>query len=118
MQSTPPASIDERLAQLAPPERKALERVRKIIRQAHPDATEVISYGMPGFKLRGKYLVTFEAFRDHLSLFPGSEPVEALADKLTDYKTSKGTVQFTVEQPLPEAVIKELLAIRAAAIPE
>lgn len=66
---------------------------------------------MPGFKYRGKYLVSFAAFKDHLSLFPGAEPIEALKDKLTDYETSRGTIQFTLDHPLSDDLLKEILHI-------
>ncbi len=104
--------IDDYLKKVNQPERSELERVRKIIQETAPEATEVITYGMPGYKYKGKYLISFAAFKDHLSIFPGSHVVEVLKDKLEDYETSKGTVQFTLEKPLPEGLIKEVVQIR------
>src|SRR5215831_1299714 len=95
--------IDEYLMQLGVPERAALERIRRIVHETVPEAEEVIGYGMPGFKYRGKYLVGFSAFKNHLSLFPASGPVEAFKEQLRDFNLSKGTVQFTLEKPLPES---------------
>ncbi len=108
--------IDDYLKNVAEPQKAELERVRQIIKQTVPEAEEVISYAMPGFKYKSKYLITFAAFKDHMSLFPGAEAIATLGKKLDGYKTSKGTVQFTLEKPLPEAVVKELALVRAAAI--
>jgi uncharacterized protein YdhG (YjbR/CyaY superfamily) len=96
-------------------EKAELERVRAVIRQAVPEAAEVISYGMPGFKYRGKYLAGYYAFKTHLSLFPAGT-VEAFADKLEGYTLSKGTIQFTLDRPLPESLIKEIILYRKAEI--
>ena len=71
---------------------------------------------MPGFKYNGKYLVAFSIFKDHLSLFPTSGPIESLKDKLADFKTSKGGIQFTPQKPIPESLIKEILLTRVAEI--
>jgi uncharacterized protein YdhG (YjbR/CyaY superfamily) len=108
--------IDKYLEQLATPERKELERIRKIVRKYYPEAREAISYGMPAFKYNGKYLVAYWAFKDHMSLFPTNGPIETLQHKLTDYKTSKGTIQFTLKKPLPETLIAELLQERVKTI--
>lgn len=105
--------IDEYISMLQDsPERKELERVRDIIRQVAPESEEVISYGMPVFKYRKKYLIGFSAFKDHLSIFPGPEAIEAVKDKLGGYKTAKGTIQFTANNPLPEELVIEILRHR------
>jgi uncharacterized protein YdhG (YjbR/CyaY superfamily) len=101
--------IDEYLKGLSEPQRQALEHVRQIVHKTAAEAVEVITYGMPGFKYKGKYLISFGAFKDHLSVFPGAEPIDSLKAQLKDYKLSKGTIQFTLEHPLPDAVIKELV---------
>ena len=67
--------VDDYLKNLPEPQKAELERIRKIVKQTVPEAEEVISYGVPGFKYKGKYLITFAAFKDHLSLFPGSAPI-------------------------------------------
>jgi uncharacterized protein YdhG (YjbR/CyaY superfamily) len=108
--------IDEYLENVNPSQRLQLERVRTIVKQTVPDAEEVISYGMPAFKYKGKYLIGFAAFKDHMSIFPTAGPVEAAKGKLGAYKLSKGTIQFTVDNPIPEATIKELIAHRVASI--
>lgn len=108
--------MDDYLNKLGEPERAALERVRRIVKTVVPGAEEVITYAMPGFKYKGKYLIAFAPFKDHLSVFPGSSAPEALKDKLGGFKQSKGTIQFTLDNPLPEEIIKELVAIRVAEI--
>ena len=104
--------IDEYLAKIDEPQRAELERVRQIVKRAVPEAEEVISYGMPVFKYRGQYLIGFTAFKNHLSLFPASHPIEVLKDQLGEFELSKGTIQFTLEHPVPESIIKELVNIR------
>lgn len=104
--------IDEYLAKVSEPQKSALERVRKIVRQTVPDSVEVISYGMPGFKYKGRYLFGFAPFKDHMSIFPAANPVETMKEKLKNFQISKGTVQFTIENPIPESIIQELVAVR------
>lgn len=108
--------VDDYLNDTSSPQKEALQRVCRIIRQTAPAAEEVITYGMPGFKYQKKYLIAFAGFKDHMSVFPGAEAIETLKDKLGGYQLSKGTVQFTVEKPLPEAIVTELVRIRMAAI--
>jgi uncharacterized protein YdhG (YjbR/CyaY superfamily) len=105
--------IDEYLEKVDIPERVALERIRRIIYAAVPAYTEeVITYGMPGFTYKKKYLIAFAPFKDHLSIFPGSHAIEVLSDKLADFTVAKGTVQFTLENELPESLIIEILNVR------
>jgi uncharacterized protein YdhG (YjbR/CyaY superfamily) len=108
--------IDEYLQNVPAPQHAELERIRSLIKQTVPDAEEVITYSMPGFKYKGKYLISFAAFKDHLSIFPGSDPVGTLKDTLKDNITGKGTIQFTVEKPLAEATIREIVELSKAQI--
>ncbi len=103
-------SVDTYLDNLSTPIRAELQRVRSIVHHTVPEAEECISYGMPVFKYKKKYLIGYAAFKNHMSLFPGSGPVELLKNKLTDYKLSKGTIQFTSENPIPEGVIVEIVS--------
>jgi uncharacterized protein YdhG (YjbR/CyaY superfamily) len=103
--------IDDYLKGVAQPQCDALEKVRKIIISVAPEAAETITYGMPGYKYNGKYLVSFAAFKDHMSIFPGAEPIETLKDELKSYKTSKGTIQFTLNHPLPTAIVERIVQI-------
>jgi uncharacterized protein YdhG (YjbR/CyaY superfamily) len=108
--------IDEYLEQLSSAQKEELERVRVIVQQTVPEAEEVISYGMPGFKYNGKYLIGFAAFKNHLSIFPTAGPIEVIKDRLGAFKLSKGTIQFTTDTPIPESLIKELIASRVSSI--
>jgi uncharacterized protein YdhG (YjbR/CyaY superfamily) len=109
-------TVDDYLAGLAPPQRKALERVRNTVRQAVPEAEEGIHYGVPGFKLRGTYLIGYAAAKKHLSVFPTSKPIEVLQDRLGDFSTSKGTVRFTPDNPIPDELLRELVAVRVQSL--
>ena len=100
-----PKNVDEYLAGVPEPARSTLSKVRAVIRSVVPaEATEVISYGIPTFKYKGM-LVSFAAFSYHCSLFPGALP-EAFKSELKQYPTSKGTIQFPVDKPLPAALVK------------
>ncbi len=89
---------------------EALERLRQIIKTLAPEMEEIISYGMPMYKYKGM-LVGFAAFKNHLSFFPGGV-VEYFKAELKDFKIAKGTIQFTVERPIPEALIKKIILFR------
>jgi uncharacterized protein YdhG (YjbR/CyaY superfamily) len=108
--------IDDYLSNVPEPHKSELERIRQIVKQVVPEAQETISYGMPAFKYKNKPLIYFAAFKNHMSIFPTSGPTEELKDKLKSYKTSKGTIQFTVDKPLPESLITDILLIRQAII--
>ncbi len=108
--------VDDYLAKLTPQQRTELQRIRGIVKTTLPDVEEVMSYGMPGFKYKKKYLIGYAAFKNHMSIFPGAAPVEALKNDLKDFQLSKGTIQFTLENTIPERIIKELVRIRARAI--
>jgi uncharacterized protein YdhG (YjbR/CyaY superfamily) len=108
--------IDEYLAGVPAPQKAELERIRKLVKRLVPVAEETIAYGMPAFKYKKQPLIYFAAFKDHLSLFPTSGPTEELADKLTAYRVSKGTIQFTLDNPLPDALVEEILTARLRAI--
>jgi uncharacterized protein YdhG (YjbR/CyaY superfamily) len=103
-----PASIAEYLAAVAPDKHAALERLRRTIKATAPRAEECISYGIPAFRLDGRVLVWFAAATNHCSFFPGGI-VEGFEDELLGYETSKGTVRFTPEHPLPVVLIRKLV---------
>jgi len=104
--------IDDYLDRFSGSEKAELEKIRSIVVKTVPEAEEVITYGMPGFKYKGKYLIAFSAFRDHIGLFPTSGPIETLNHKLTNFKTSKGGIQFTPAKPIPESLVKDILITR------
>jgi uncharacterized protein YdhG (YjbR/CyaY superfamily) len=114
---TKPKSIDDYLARVRLEQRAALERLRKTIRAAARDAEESFSYGLPAFRLNGKPLVAFSASSKHCSFFPmDSTTVAAHKELLKGFDTSKGTVRFTSDQPLPAAVVRKMVQARIAAI--
>jgi uncharacterized protein YdhG (YjbR/CyaY superfamily) len=102
--------VETYLALCPQPHRATLEKLRATIRSAAPrEATETISYGIPTFKYKGG-LVAYGAFKDHCSFFPMSgRLVEEFADELKAYKTSKGTIQFAVDKPLPPTLVKKIV---------
>ena len=105
--------VDEYLAALDEPKRGTLEQLRRTILEIVPDAEQCISYGIPGFRLNGKVVAGFAAFKNHLSYFPHSGSVlPELADDLGGYTASKGTLQFAVDEPLPKALVEKLIAVR------
>ncbi len=109
------SAVDDYLAEVPPDQRAALEHLRATIRAAAPDATEAISYGMPAFKQDGHGLVGYAAFKAHCSLFPMSAAIiPALADALEGFTTSKGTIRFTPDAPLPDALVTRIVQARLA----
>jgi uncharacterized protein YdhG (YjbR/CyaY superfamily) len=113
--SSAPKDVDEYLAGVPEPARTTLNKIRATIRSVvPPEATEGISYGMPAFKYKGP-LMGYAAFARHCSLFPMSGSViEAFQDDLKGYHTSKGTIQFAMDKPLPAALVKKLVKARIA----
>jgi len=105
--------IDAYLAELDEPKRSTLRGLRKTIRLIVPEAEQCMSYGMPAFRLRGKVIAGFAAFKDHLSYFPHSGSViPELHEAVSTYVTSKGTLRFPVDTPLPEDLVRKLIAVR------
>ncbi len=111
---TNPTDIDRYLAGLRDDAREALEAIRRMIREAAPEAVEGISYGMPGFKYRGRPLIYFAAAKNHCALY--GPAVVAHQEELAGYDTSKGTVRFAPGEPLPEALVRKLVSARIAEI--
>jgi uncharacterized protein YdhG (YjbR/CyaY superfamily) len=109
-----PKNVDEYLARVPEPARSTLNKMRAAIRSAvPPEATETISYRTPAFKYKG-VLVWFAAFSDHCSLFPTASIVEAFKNELKGFSTSKGTIHFPTDKPLPTALVKKMVKARVA----
>ena len=109
-----PKTVDEYLAGVPEPARRALNKMRAAIRSAvPPEATETISYRIPAFKYNG-VLVWFAAFSNHCSLFPTAAVIEAFKKELKGFSTSKGTIHFPMDKPLPIALIKKMVKARVA----
>ena len=109
-----PKTVDEYLAGVPEPARSTLNKVRAAIRSAvPPEASETISYRIPAFKYNG-VLVWFAAFSDHCSLFPTAAIVEAFKNELKGFSTSKGTIHFPTDKPLPTALVQRMVKARVA----
>jgi uncharacterized protein YdhG (YjbR/CyaY superfamily) len=108
-----PTSVEEYLDALPETPRAALEKLRKTIKAAAPEATETISYHMPTFKLDGRFLVSYAAFKEHCSLFPASAKVlEACGEELKPHFSGKGTIRFTADMPLSSALVRKIVETR------
>jgi uncharacterized protein YdhG (YjbR/CyaY superfamily) len=105
------ATVEDYIEALTPRQREQFERVRRIVRSIVPDAEETISYRIPTFTYRGKYLIYFAAFKNHMSVYPTVGAVEAT-------KGTKGTFQFTEEEPIPEDVVVRIVSHRVSQIDE
>lgn len=105
--------VDRYLEALEEPKRGTLEALRTSILEVVPEAEQAISYGMPAFKVEGKTVAGFAAFKHHLSYLPHSGSVlTSLADDVADYETSKGSLRFPVDKPLPKQLVKKLVRAR------
>jgi uncharacterized protein YdhG (YjbR/CyaY superfamily) len=108
-----PTSVEDYLAALPEEPRAALEKLRKTIRAAAPQATEKISYAMPAFEQNGRFLVSYAAFKDHCSLYPASTAVmETLGDELEPYFSGKGTLRLRADEPIPAALVRKIVRVR------
>jgi uncharacterized protein YdhG (YjbR/CyaY superfamily) len=107
--------VDAYLREVEEPQRSTLETLRRTILEIVPQAEQVISYGVPAFRVDGKTVAGFAAFKDHLSFLPFSGSVLGqLTDELDGYTMTKGSLHFAVDRPLPKLLVKKLLAIRLA----
>src|SRR5262245_13686092 len=110
-----PRTIDEYLAAVRDDQRAALEKLRKAIHTAAPKAEECISYGLAAYRLNGRALVAFGATPNHCAFYPmSSSTVEAHKADLKDFETSKGTVRFSPDKPLPASLVRKLVKARIA----
>ena len=108
-----PMTVDLYLASKPEPQRTGLATMRATIRAAAPDADEVITYKMPGFKTHGRFLVSYDAFKAHYSLFPASQAViDELGDEIRPYLHGSGTIRFAASEALPTTLIARIVAIR------
>jgi uncharacterized protein YdhG (YjbR/CyaY superfamily) len=108
-----PRRIDEYLDALDEQKRTTLQELRQTIHGIIPNAEECISYGMPAFRLEGKIIAGFSAFKNHLSYQPHSGLVlQELSDDLAGYESTAGSLHFPIDQPLPKALVRKLIAVR------
>ncbi len=104
-------TIDEYISAFPEEIQKELLKIREVIKEVAPNAEEKISYQMPAFFQKGA-LVYFAAFKNHIGFFPTSNGVQAFLDELSEYKTSKGTIQFPYEKPIPYELISRIVKYR------
>lgn len=105
--------VDEYLQSVEEPKRSTLEQLRRTILEVVPDAEQCISYGMPAFRVRGKVVAGFAAFKNHLSYLPHSGSVfRELANQLEPYQKSSGALRFPVDEPLPRPIVEQLIRVR------
>jgi uncharacterized protein YdhG (YjbR/CyaY superfamily) len=110
-----PKTTDAYPAASSDDKRAALEKLRKSIKAAVPKAQECISYDLPAFRLNGKLLVAYGAGANHCAFYPGSV-LQAFKDELKGYDTSKGTIRFPANKPLPSSLVRRIVKIRIARI--
>lgn len=104
-------SVDQYISAYAPEVQEILQTLRKVIREAAPEAEEKISYQMPTFFLH-KNLVHFAAFKNHIGFYPAPQGIEAFKEELAKYKGAKGSVQFPLHEPLPYELITRIVKFR------
>jgi len=104
-------TTDEYIAMFPKDIQDKLNKVRQVIKEAAPEAKEIISYQMPAFKMHGN-LVYFAALKDHIGLYPTSSGVAAFQNELKDYATSKGTIKFPLNEPIPFNLITKIVKFR------
>lgn len=115
MMATKFTTVEAYIAAFSGIQKKKLEEMRAIVKQSAPkNAMEVISYNMPAIKT-SEVLVYYAAYEKHIGFYPTGAPILAFADRLTEYKTSKGAVQFPLDAALPKKLIREMTAYRAKA---
>jgi len=116
----PAKTVDEYLAALPEDRRGPMGSLRRAVRAAAPDADETIAYNMPAFRTRrGRFLVSYDAFKSHYSLFPFTdEMVATYGEELAPYLAGKGTIRFPADRPIPEDLVTRLVAMRVAELNE
>ncbi len=105
-------TIDEYIKIFPEDVQSILEKMRQIIRKVAPEAEEAISYQIPTFKMKGKNLVHFAAFKNHIGFYPTSSGIEAFKKELSPYKGAKGSVQFPIKEPIPYDLVKKIVIFR------
>jgi uncharacterized protein YdhG (YjbR/CyaY superfamily) len=108
---TKPENFEEYIIPFPAETQKQMEQIRTIIKEAAPQAEEVISYGMPSFRLNGR-LLYFAAYRNHIGFYPMASAIEAFKSSLSDYKWAKGSIQFPLSKPVPVDLISDIVKFR------
>lgn len=106
-------AVDAYIAGLPEPQRSMMATVRRTVHEASPDAVEVVSYRMPGFRLRGKLLLSYAAYKRHCAIYPASgRVVEGLGAELRPFLAERATIRFTPAEPLPDDLLRRIVEIR------
>jgi uncharacterized protein YdhG (YjbR/CyaY superfamily) len=105
-------TIDEYIKTFPKDVQRILEKLRQTIREAAPEAVEAISYGIPTFKMNGRYLVYFAAWKNHIGFYPIPSAAKAFKKELSAYKQGKGSVQFPLNKPIPYDLVKKIVIFR------
>ncbi|MCW4011671.1 MAG: DUF1801 domain-containing protein [Candidatus Bathyarchaeota archaeon] len=107
--------IDEYISRFTGETKERLQKIRKLIKKTAPNATEIISYGIPTYKQR-ENLVHFAGYKKHIGFYPTPSGIEAFQDELKEYKTSKGAIQFPHDKPIPYDLIKRIVQYRIQSV--
>ena len=110
--TTKPKTIDDYLETVPASVRPIMQEIRRTIASMAPEAAETISYDMPTFKLKGRNLIHFGAWADHIGIYPVPSGSEAFNKELAPYVTGKGTIQFPLSKPIPYPLLKQIVALR------
>ena len=113
-----PKDIDEYIAGFPAAVQEMLERLRMTIRKAAPGAEETISYKMPAFNLKGRYLIYFAAYKKHIGLYPAPRESKEFKEELSGYEGGKGTVRFPFDKPIPYDLIRRIVKFRVREVLE
>jgi uncharacterized protein YdhG (YjbR/CyaY superfamily) len=108
-----PKTIEEYIASFPKEAKHILEELRQAVKESAPQAEESISYGMPTFKLCGKRLAYFAAWKSHVGFYPGTAALEAFKQELAPFKQAKGSVQFPYAEPIPLELVKRIVKFKA-----
>jgi uncharacterized protein YdhG (YjbR/CyaY superfamily) len=110
--------VDDYLKSFPVETQKKLQELRHVIHSAAPASQETLSYGIPTVDLKGKHLIHFAGYRNHLGLYPGAKAIEAFQGDIVAYKNAKGSVQFPLEKPLPVELVKRIVQFRCDEVGE
>ena len=108
----PAKTIDEFISQYPPDIQTILQKIRALIQRSAPEAEEAMAYGIPTFKLNGKNLVHFSAFKEHIGFYPTPSGIEKFKKELSAYEWAKGSVKFSLDKPIPYALIGKITQFR------
>lgn len=113
-----PTTIDAYIADFPPDVQERLQTMRQTVHAAAPEMSEAIAYGMPTFRLKGKNVIHFGAFTNHIGLYPTPAGMDAFAERLAPYAGGKGSARFPNDQPLPLDLVTDIVRFRAAQVGE